>query len=297
MFALVKSENLAAFLTMLVALMLVLVPLGVFGGLAFREALDLYSQITSREGGAALALHDIEESLKLAFPEASIDFHAYFEQILRRVIENLGSIFSGLAQTIVGVFLGLLGFYYFLRDGERLSRTLVSMSPLPDKYDKEISERLYSAVNSVVKGTLIIAIIQGILSGIGFWIFGVPNPALWGSLAAIAALIPGIGTAIVLAPAIAYLFISGSMAAGIGLLIWGVTAVGLIDNVLGPTLIGRGVKIHSFIILISVLGGLQFFGPLGFLLGPIVLSLLFACGEIYNHFVKEDTAPEKASAQ
>ena len=98
----------------------------------------------------------------------------------------------------------------------------------------------------------------------------------WGVVAALAALIPGIGTALVLLPAIGYLFFTGSTGMAIGLLVWGFVAVGLIDNFLGPILVNRGVKIHPFLILLSIFGGPSFFGPIGFVLGPLIVALLFA---------------------
>jgi len=103
----------------------------------------------------------------------------------------------------------------------------------------------------------------------------------------VAALIPGIGTALVLTPAILWLYFIGEMLLAGGLLLWGVTAVGLVDNFLGPKLVEKGTQLHPFLILLSILGGIGFFGPLGFLLGPLVLSMLFALLEIYFVIKKE----------
>jgi predicted PurR-regulated permease PerM len=168
-----------------------------------------------------------------------------------------------------------------LRDGQKLKAAVVSLSPLSDADNEFIARKLERAINSAVKGNILIALIQGVLTTAGFLIFGVPSALLWGSLAAIAALIPGIGTALVLAPAIVFLFLAGEMVSGIGLTLWGMTAVGLIDNFLGPKFVGRGVQLHPLIILLSVLGGVGFFGPIGFLLGPLIISLLFALIDIY----------------
>ena len=175
----------------------------------------------------------------------------------------------------------LISLFYFLRDGKSFTQYLKILSPLSDRQDEKILSRLFVAVNSVIKGALSIALIQGFLTGIGFWIFGVPNPVLWGSTAAIAALVPNIGTALVLVPAIGFLYLNGEVAQAIGLGIWSITAVGLIDNILGPYLINRGVKIHPLLILLSVIGGLGLFGPVGFLLGPLIISLLFALIDIH----------------
>src|SRR6185369_1295230 len=110
----------------------------------------------------------------------------------------------------------------------------------------------------------------------------VPHPALWGSFAVIAALIPGIGTSLIIVPGVLYLFFTSTNLYALGLFIWGVLAVGLIDNYLGPILVHRGVNIHPFLILLSVMGGLIFFGPIGFIAGPLVVALLFALLEIYK---------------
>ncbi len=112
-------------------------------------------------------------------------------------------------------------------------------------------------------------------------IFGIPNGFLWGTVAAIAALIPGIGTALVFIPAIAFLFFIGNIPQALGLLAWGALAVGLIDNILGPKLVGRGMQLHSLLVLLSVLGEIIFFGPSGIFLGPLSLSLLFVLLSIY----------------
>ena len=131
-----------------------------------------------------------------------------------------------------------------------------------------------------------IGLIQGMLTGVGFWMFGVSNPVIWGTVAAVASLVPALGTSLVNIPAIIFLFLSGNISQAIGLLIWVVLAVGLIDNILGPYFINRGVKIHPFLILISVLGGISFFGPVGFIAGPVVLGLLFALLELYPVIIK-----------
>ena len=174
-----------------------------------------------------------------------------------------------------------MSLYYLLKDGQKLKRAAIEYSPLANIDDEMILKKLELAIGSVIKGNFTIAFIQGILAFIGFTIFGVPNAILWGAAAAVAALIPSVGTALVLLPAVALLFLSGQLFPAVGLLLWGMLAVGLIDNFLGPKLIGRGMKLHPLLVLFSVLGGLVFFGPVGFLLGPIILSLLFALLHIY----------------
>jgi predicted PurR-regulated permease PerM len=150
--------------------------------------------------------------------------------------------------------------------------------------------RIVVSVNSVVGGTLIVALIQGVLAGIGFAIFDVPNPAVWGSFAVIAALIPTVGTALIMFPAALYLItVNQPLAAG-GLILWSVLLVGGIDNIVRPKLIERQTNIHPLAVLLSVIGGIAFFGPMGFLTGPIVLSLLIELLNVYKEMAVEQQA-------
>jgi predicted PurR-regulated permease PerM len=132
------------------------------------------------------------------------------------------------------------------------------------------------------------ALIQGTVATIGFLIFRVPHPFLWGALASMGALMPGVGTSIATIPASIYLFATGSTVQGVGMVLWAVLAVGLIDNFVGPYLIGKRSNMHPFIILIAVLGGINLFGPVGFIVGPVVVTLFIVLLEIYNQYIIKD---------
>lgn len=195
---------------------------------------------------------------------------------------NVASIFSSIAGFVFKFLLMFISLFYFLKDGSRFLRLLVKLSPLPDTEDNNIISRLKVSVNSVIKGSLLVGLIQGVIAFLGYTIFGLPNPALLGSLTALAALVPGIGTSLILIPVIIFMFLTGPLLNAIGMLAWGALAVGLVDNFLGPILIGRGARIHPLFILFSVLGGLAVFGPVGFLAGPLIVSLLFSLFDIYE---------------
>ena len=134
---------------------------------------------------------------------------------------------------------------------------------------------------------------QGVVSGIGLSLFGVPNPVLWGVVAGFAALIPTLGTSLVLIPAALFLLTKGAFVAAIGLFIWALFAVGLIDNFLSPRLVGKGAQLHPLLVLLSVLGGISLFGPAGLILGPLCSSLLLALLSIYHQekFFRKETHP------
>jgi predicted PurR-regulated permease PerM len=176
--------------------------------------------------------------------------------------------------------------YFLYRDGERLHAFLLEWSPLPDEFDESILTKLSNAISSLLKGTLTTAVIQGSLVGIGFAIFGVPNPILWGGVATIAALVPIVEANIIAVPGALILVLGGHTIPGIGLFLWSFFSIGLVDNFFRPMLIKRGMNVHPFLVLLSVLGGLAYFGPIGFLAGPVVIAFLFTLLDVYPLIIK-----------
>lgn len=288
-----RRKTLASLLTIFLMLAIVLAPLTLFGLRVFNQAQQLYIQVTTNSTNLD-PINDftkkMEKKVNKMFPKLyfSLNFNDAIERFFKWFFQNIGPIFSSLAQIFTNFLLSLIALYYLFKDGQRLKAAIFKVSPLSDEINEEIFMKMKLAVSSVLKGTLSVAVIQGVLAGIGFTVFGIPNAALWGFVTVIAALIPIVGTATVLAPAVAYLFIFKNSISAIGLLAWGITAVGLIDNFLGPKLIERNIRIHPFLILLSVLGGIGFFGPIGFLAGPLFLALLFALIKIYPHLVLKE---------
>lgn len=278
----VRLKTLAALGTILITVVLVLIPLIIFGQQVSQEAYGLYQRLSSGSVSFPVTISFLEEKINSLIPEFSVDLTGYVKEFASFLFGNFGSIFAGTINVLANLFIGLLAYFYFLKDGRHFRDALIRLSPLPKEYDKIILERLDSTVNSVIKGTVIVAIIQGFVAGIGLTIFGVPNPALWASLAAITALIPGVGTSLVMVPSVIFLFLTGQDTSAIGLLFWAFFAVGLIDNFLGPKIIERGVKIHPLLILVSILGGVAYFGPFGFLFGPLTIAVFFALFDIYQ---------------
>jgi predicted PurR-regulated permease PerM len=277
------AQSIAAIVTILCTAIIILIPVGLIGAQVVSESREMYAALSGNRGTYLQELNGLLETYVKPFaPSLEIDLHETVQQVVGWVFRNIGTVFSGTLEVVFGIVLGCVALYYFLRDGQSFLKSFIELSPLSDTHDQEIMDRLGRAVMSVMRGSLSVALIQGVLTGIGFTIFGVPNAALWGSLAAICALIPGVGTALVIIPAIVFLFATGHTVAGVGLMIWGGLAVGLIDNLLGPYLVGRGARLHPLLILFSVIGGVSLFGAFGFLFGPLVVSLLVALLDIYQ---------------
>jgi predicted PurR-regulated permease PerM len=277
--------GIAAAISVLVANIIIIGPLSFLGFQIFEESKSLYNALSSGTAVTTDLKQVIEEPLRQIFPQYHFDVTAYMREAFGYIRDNIGPFFTATLQTVVSLIIGVLALFYFLKDGPLLKERIIFYSPLAERADHIILDSVAKSMNSVIKGSLLIGVIQGIIAGIGYAIFGVPNATLWGSVTAIASLIPGVGTTVVLAPAIFYLFIMGQTVQGVGLLIWGALAVGLIDNILQPYLVGKVVNIHPFLILLSVLGGIGVFGPLGFLIGPIVLSLFVALLNVYQSVI------------
>lgn len=283
--------NLSALITVILILLIIIVPVFFLVSRIYVEVQSLYATLTD-ESQRSLVIYNlnniseaISDRLFNIFPAYSFDslnVTEYLKSALVWIFGNLDKIFTGLATVAVYLFVFILSMFYFIRDGAYIKRRFISWSPLLDNHDEYITVTLKKAVLSVFGGTIVVSVIQGILTGLGFFLFGVPTPAVWGACAAIASFIPGLGTSLVLIPGILYLFVTGNSVYGIGLAIWGIVAVGLVDNILGPHLVNKGVHVHPFLILISVLGGLSVFGPIGFILGPLIVALLFALLEVYR---------------
>jgi len=289
-------KTLAALVSILIIIILILTPLMLLGFQILKEARNIYVSLAA-DGGTTdtilRSLNGLADSLHASFPSLpafSINFEPYLKQGLSWILNHLGAVFSNLANIAATTFLFLTSLFYLFKDGVKLRKKIVHLSPLKDTDDEMIINKLESAMNSVIKGNFVVALIQGTMTAVGFAIFGVPNFILWGTVAAITSMIPTLGTALVFVPTIIILFIGGQYFSAFGLLIWDMVAVGLIDNLLGPKLISRGTELHPLLILLAVLGGIIFFGPVGFLLGPIILSLLFALLDIYYNVISRKNA-------
>ncbi|MDO8564968.1 MAG: AI-2E family transporter [bacterium] len=278
-----RQKSVAALVTLLLLLLLVLVPAFIIGFSIADDAQKLYTSFV--EGEPLFKNLDtvpipFEVEIEKFAPDIRGRISDYVSGGLSFVVSRFGNVFTEVVSFIFKTLIMLLALFYLLREGRPLRDYIVRLSPLTNEYDERILNRLEDAVVSVVKGRLFIIIIQGIIGGLGFFMFSIPHPVLLGVLVSLAALVPAVGVAIVFAPIIIYLFLVGATVPAVGLLVVA-SVVGFVDNVLSPFLFERGLRVHPFLILLSILGGLTFFGPIGFLAGPITLSLFFALLDIY----------------
>jgi len=173
-------------------------------------------------------------------------------------------------------------FFFVLKDKEKLIEYVQSLLPFSKEVENKIFKSSKEITSSVIYGQIIIGIIQGISAGIGFFIFQVPNALLLTLFASIAGIIPIIGTGIIWAPVVIYLFLTGNTFGAIGVLIFGIFS-SVIDNLLKPLFVSKRTTMHPALIMIGMIGGFFFFGVLGFILGPLIIAYLLIILEIYRN--------------
>ena len=190
---------------------------------------------------------------------------------------------------LLNVFITFFTTFYLFKDGRSLVERIRRMLPLKLHHQKKVFQQLDETTYAIIYGSLLVAAIQGLIGAVGYFIFGVPSPIVWGILTAIFALLPFIGTAIVWVPISGFIIVQGAstnspslVLQGVGLLLYGAIIIASVDNILKPYIIGKRGKIHPILVLIGVLGGLTMFGFIGFIIGPLILAIFANFIEIYE---------------
>lgn len=291
-------RNLASFFSCFVLLLGLIVPLYLVADMVVREAIDLYQSagqqipdlLKKGEEGPLAKLRAVPFLRNLRLDQ--VDWSA----TLKDAVASAGSFVAtlinktsrGTLQVLVTLFTTLFTMFYFFRDGKNLLRRLRRLIPLDREYKNAIATRFASVARATVKGTMAIALIQGTLSGLTLWIFGVGSPFLWGVVATLLSIIPLVGAWLVLYPAAFIQIATGHLWQGIGIIIVTVLVIVNVDNLLRPRLVGQETGMHDLMVFFSTLGGIGMFGPTGFIIGPMVAALFLSVLDIYSAEFKDD---------
>jgi len=302
-------QSLGAAVTLVVLLVLGLGPISAFLGIVVQQALNISDQAIpwlSQHLGAA-STFNVHEWLVRRFP-AVAEYMPSQEQLLQQVgtaaktagafLVNFASRMTALTATfLLNLFVMLYAMFFFFRDGHTILERIFYYLPLNDEDETRMLARFTSITRATVKGTLVIGGIQGALAGVAFWVAGIDGAALWGTIMTILSIIPGIGAPLVWVPVVIVLFLNGQYLTATLLLVWCAAVVGTIDNFLRPVLVGRDAKMPDLLILIGTLGGLFLFGPMGFIVGPIICGLFLTVWDIYGATFKEVLPPVESFHQ
>ena len=297
--------SLAALGSLLLVILVVLVPVG-FVGAAVGAELARFAQNAQAQLGPILADPlaggRIQESLDWfalktgleveVAPEKIADLVENFSQtVLKGTFNVLGGVFGASMKLVLVVFT----LYYLFRDAEKIRAGLPGQLPLPRADAERIVARTGEIIQASVNGNLVISVVQGTLGGLAFAVLGLPGAIVWGVVMTILSMLPLVGSFLVWGPVAAWLLLSGSWGKALALALWGGLVIGTIDNLLRPRLVGGRARMHELSIFFSVLGGLQLFGMLGFLVGPVVVAVARSLFEIVLRG-GEEPAPEAPPA-
>jgi predicted PurR-regulated permease PerM len=264
-------------------------------GVLANEAYELYQ--TARTAVQTLEIKKLIEQSKLIDKANQIldnfNIEITGEQITKTVSEigrvvglftyqQLSSITANVLKLIVNFFFMLLIIFYLLIDSKRLVSFIVKLSPLPDDQDQKLIGKFKDMSGAILIGNGLGGLIQGMLGGFVFWIFGLKSPFLWGVVMALLAFLPIVGIGAVFIPAAIFLFLKGQIAAGIFFLIFYIVLSSTIEYFLKPKLVGRRVQMHTLLVFLSIIGGLKLFGILGIIYGPLVVTAFLTLADIYE---------------
>lgn len=288
-----QRKNLAALITLLLCLIMVILPLTLITATLLKEGLIVYQRIRSGE----------------------LNFGAYFEQVMQALPEwavnlmersgigNLAQLRDALSNSILqgsqliatealsigqntfdfivsfAIMLYLL--FFLLRDGAALTARINKAIPLSMEHKHHLLSKFTTVVRATVKGNIAVAVTQGVLGGLIFWFLGIQGALLWGFVMAILSLLPAVGAGLIWLPVAIYFLLTGAIWQGVVLILFGVLVIGLVDNVLRPLLVGKDTQIPDYVILISTLGGMVLFGLNGFVIGPVIAALFIATWDLF----------------
>ncbi len=282
---LLRSEVAAALLTVIIVCAVVVIPLALFVVSLYFEANSLVAGVSGQFAGgqiSEIAYRYLPPDLISGLTSFFTDSQAVLKNIAGYISSNLPKLFANFFSAMFGFVVVMFSTYYFIKDGHRIRQSIIDISPLGTDDDESVINKVVLAVSAVINGIITVAVLKAILSALFYWVFGLPSPFFWGAMTGFASLLPVVGIGIITIPACIYLFAIGHVGAGIGLIVVSVGLIGAVDNFIQPKLVESRTKIHPLLVLISVLGGLSFFGFSGLVLGPLVLAITMALIDIYR---------------
>ena len=286
-------DTLAALATLGIILLIVILPMALITVSLMQEFTSLYQRLK----GGQMDLGQYVTRFVAALPTWAMGFAdrlglgdlAGLQARLGQALSQRGQELAGRAVDVgqnvldfaVGFCISMYVLFFLLRDGRATAARIRAAIPLEPKAKDALLERFTKVIQATVKGNVIVAAVQGALGGLAFWVLGVHAPILWAVVMAFLSLLPAVGAALVWGPVALYLLATGSVWSGIGLIVFGVLVIGLIDNVLRPILVGRDTQMPDYMVLVSTVGGLAVVGLSGFVIGPVIAAMFLGAWELF----------------
>lgn len=289
-----SRPSLAALVTLTLVVLIVILPLIVVGNSVVHEAAALVQRVRSGEvdfSGYLQHLIDVLPGwMRSILDRFGIFNLAALQRQLATMLAGSGQIITthllGLGQNtldfVVALFVMLYVLFFLLRDGRSLNESIARHIPLRPEHTQRLMEQFVAVVRATVKGNIVIALIQGLLGGMAFAVLGLPSALLWGTLMALLSLLPAVGAAMVWGPVALWFLFQGEIWPAVGLTLWGVLVIGLVDNFLRPILVGKGTRMPDYLVLVATLGGIAVFGINGFVVGPMIAAMFLMAWNLFT---------------
>ncbi len=281
---LIKKPNLSAGIITFVFIAAVAVMLWFIAQIAIKEAFNLYLSIQKID--IFNIINNLLSRIFIDAPELSRQLTISIQQTATEAINSFmnsaGTVITDAPKLFLQIFVTFFVTFYFLRDGKKIIKNLYSLFPFEKKIKDRFLKRSADIANATIFGQIIIGIIQGITAGISFYLFGAPSPLFFTVLAVFLSILPFVGAWLVWIPVGLMMIASGDVVNGILLMVYGLIIVGLIDDVIRPHIVGKKGKINPAIALVGMLGGLALIGPVGLVVGPIIIEYILIFIQIYK---------------
>lgn len=292
------SRAVAASVLVVAVLTVAVIPSILLGSLLVSEAAGAYERVrelvssgdlnrlidqvrTSRPGlllGRVAA--PVIDSLNIDVSQVLLGATSY---VSTQIASQTGALARNVLETLVSGSLMLLALFFFFRDGDRMSAVILDLLPMDEEHKHEVFSRVYDTLTAVVQSMVVLAVAQGVLGGFGYWAIGaLPFSVFLGFLTGVASFLPPFGAAFVWMPATIYLLVTGHILRGVFMVLWGLLAVSMVDNIIRPLFIGGRARLPTFLLLFTILGGMSVYGFLGVFLGPVILAALLSFIDIYR---------------
>ncbi|OGH83953.1 MAG: hypothetical protein A2261_01645 [Candidatus Magasanikbacteria bacterium RIFOXYA2_FULL_44_8] len=291
------APNLGTTITLVLVFLVIIIPITFVGSLVVNESINLYGSISNNRSEISSSLQTAlawvqhnpytsrlnidQDMIAQKFGDAAQYITSYLIMAAKNFTQN----------SFVFILMFVIMFYtlfFFVRDGAGFLRALMHLCPLGDTHEKLLYNRFTSTARATLKGSLIVGLIQGTLGGLMFWLAGIQGAMIWGILMVLMSTIPGIGSYFIWLPAAIVMIIIGKLWIGVAMILFGALVIGTIDNILRPILVGKDTQMHPLLVLFSTLGGIVVFGISGFVIGPVITSLLLAFWEMYEHAYRKE---------
>lgn len=289
-----QRRNLAALSSVLIIVAIVIVPMTLIAAALTQEALGFYGKLKSGEvnpGRSFQQVHDVLPAWAVGlldrFDLGSLG--ASQEKLVAGLLTGSQfiaaqalSIGQSTFDFIANLFVMLYLLFFLLRDEDALFERIKDAIPLHAEQQQALLDKFTTVIRATVKGDMLVALLQGSLGGMIFWFLGISAPLLWAVVMALLSLLPAIGAALIWMPVAVFLLATGAIWQGVILIAFGALVIGLVDNFLRPTLVGKGTRMPEYIVLVSTLGGIATFGLNGFVIGPVIAALFIAAWDIFS---------------